>query len=80
MLHAVGRRRLPNARTLRLMCPGLGRCRQPLADARKPQPVTPSQCARTTADACRPWLLLQAGGRRRLPDPHMRRPMRAGLG
>jgi len=80
MLHAFGRRHLPNAHTPRLMCPGLGRCRLSMADARKPRPVTPIQCARTTIEECRPWLMLHAVVRRRLPDSHMRCPMRAGLG
>ena len=80
MLHVVGRRRLPDAHTPQLMRVGLGRCRLLLADARRPRPVTPSRCAHSTAYACRPWLMLHAGCRRRLPDAHMPRLMLASLG
>jgi len=54
MMHALGRRRLPDAHTPRFMQAYLGRCRLPLADARRPRPLTPSRCAHATAYECRP--------------------------
>ncbi|KAG5614923.1 hypothetical protein H5410_014747 [Solanum commersonii] len=43
-------------------------------------PTSFTRCAHATTDLCRPWLLLLAIGRRRLPDAHMPRPMRGPLG
>ncbi|KAH0729484.1 hypothetical protein KY290_003774 [Solanum tuberosum] len=43
-------------------------------------PTSLARCAHAMSDACKPWLMPPDVGRRRLPDAHMPRPMRAGLG